>query len=225
MFSGIQEISWMCLFLNEVTELESVCGELVTHQTVNTSHIGNHGCFIMNCLLFAIKYNMTWNSVSYFVFDSQNIILHNVFIVMLNHRSRMFLTLKELVNWLGMTSFEICVHLISIFVFTVLIVLKMEAIWSMTWWQVFIPLFVADGINTYFCIIVFLRQFQDYAFKHAGLRLLSSLLCFSLLFVFKFLLCQKLSEYHLGLTYPQVSAPLFPLWLVLCIRSCQTSNN
>ncbi|KAL4223928.1 hypothetical protein ACF0H5_017390 [Mactra antiquata] len=145
--------------------------------------------------------------------------------VMFAQRSGMYLTLKQLVSWLGMTAFEICVHLVSIFVFTILIVLKIEQFWSMTWWQVFIPLFVADGVNTYFCIIVFIRQYLDYALKQAGLRLFSSLLCFSFLFVFKFLLCQKLSDDHIGLTYPQVSAPLFPLWLLLCVRSCQTNIN
>lgn len=137
----------------------------------------------------------------------------------------MFLTLKELVRWFGMTAFEIWVHLVSVFVFSVLVVLKQETVIHLTWWSVFTPLYVADGLNTYFCIIVFIRQYQDYALRPAGIRHLSSLLCCSLLFVFKFLLCQKLSDGMSGLSHTEVIAPLFPLLVILSIRSCQAQQH
>lgn len=139
--------------------------------------------------------------------------------------SAMFLTLKDLVRWFGMTAFEIWMHVVSLLVFSVLITLKQEGGAEMSWWTAFTPLFVADGVNAYFCIIVFIRQYQDYSLRTAGVRLFSSLLCFSLLFVFKFLLCQKLSDRYSGLSHIEVTAPLFPLLLLLQIRSCQTQQH
>jgi hypothetical protein len=137
----------------------------------------------------------------------------------------MFLTLKELVRWFGMTAFEIWVHLVTIFIFSILVVLKQEGVLHLTWWSTFSPLYFADGLNTYFCIIVFIRQYQDYAFRPAGLRLISSLLCCSLLFVFKFLLCKKFSERSSRLSHTEVIAPLFPLLVILSIRSCQAQQH
>ena len=137
----------------------------------------------------------------------------------------MFLTLKELVRWFGMTVFEIWVHLLTLLIFTVLTTLKQEGVVEMSWWSAFSPLFVADGVNAYFCIIVFIRQYQDYSLKTAGVRLFSSLLVFSLLFVFKFLLLQKLSDKFSTLSHTEVIAPLFPLLVLLSIRSCQSQTH
>ena len=133
----------------------------------------------------------------------------------------MFFTLKEFVKWFGMTAFEIWVHLVVILIFSVLVVLKQEQIIDMSWWWAFCPLFVGGGVNTYFCIIVFIRQFYEGPLRQSILRMLSSLLCYSLLFVFQFLLCQKLEERVSDLSHSKVMAPLFPLLLILFIRSCQ----
>ncbi|KAL3870484.1 hypothetical protein ACJMK2_038539 [Sinanodonta woodiana] len=133
----------------------------------------------------------------------------------------MFFTLKELVKWLGMTSFEIWTHLFTLLLFSVLSILKHEGVLSqVSWWTIFTPLFAADGLNTYFCVIVFFRQFKESDFRQAGLRLLFSLLCLSLLFIFKFLLCQKLTWNRL-MTFTEVIAPLFPLLVILAIKACQ----
>ena len=133
----------------------------------------------------------------------------------------MFFTLKELVKWFGMTVFEIWIHLVSILIFSVLATLKHEHLLENTsWWTVFSPLFVADGLNTYFCLIVFIRQYKEEDLRQAGLRFFFSILSFSLLFTFKFLLCQKLSH-SATLTHTEVIAPLFPLLVILSIRSCQ----
>lgn len=134
----------------------------------------------------------------------------------------MFLTLNELVRWFGMTVFEIWVYLVTLLVFTVLTTLKQEGVAEMSWWSTFTPLFAADGVNAYFCIIVFIRQYQDYSLRTACLRLFSSLLGFLLLFLFKYLLCQKLSDEVSTLSHTEVIAPLFPLLVFLSIRSCQS---
>ena len=137
----------------------------------------------------------------------------------------MFFTLKELVRWFGMTVFEIWIHLVSILIFSVLAVLKHENIMtSTTWWIVFLPLFIADGLNAYFCMIVFIRQYKEEDLRQAGLRFFFSVLSFSLLFTFKFLMCQKLS-YSASLTHTEVIAPVFPLLVILSIRSCQAQSH
>ena len=117
--------------------------------------------------------------------------------------------------------FEIWIHLVSIFIFSILAVLKHEEVLtSASWWSVFTPLFVADGLNAYFCMIVFIRQYKEEDLRQAGLRFFFSILSFSLLFTLKFLLCQKVSSSAI-LTHTEVIAPVFPLLVILSIRSCQ----
>ncbi|XP_064622760.1 transmembrane protein 203-like [Lineus longissimus] len=132
----------------------------------------------------------------------------------------MLFTLKEIVKWLGMTVFEIWLHLLSVFLFTILAVLKHEGAVNISWWYAFIPLFTCDGLNTYFCLIVFIRMFKEQEYRQAALRLLSSLMCVTLIFVFKILLCQKLAKQN-ELSYSEILAPIFILLQVLVIKACQ----
>ena len=46
---------------------------------------------------------------------------------------------------------------------------------STSWFLVFAPLFICDGLNAYFCIIVFIRQYLESQFRIALLRALWSL--------------------------------------------------
>ena len=84
----------------------------------------------------------------------------------------------ELLRWLGVSVFEIWVWLLSLLVFSVLLTLKVEGVLSAStsWFLVFSPLFISDLINSYFCIIVFIRQYLYQEFKNAPLRALWSLL-------------------------------------------------
>ncbi|XP_033730055.1 transmembrane protein 203-like [Pecten maximus] len=133
----------------------------------------------------------------------------------------MFFTLKEIVKWLGITSFEIWMHVVSVAVFSVLSVLKYEDMVDMTWWEAFTPLFICDGLCAYFCIIVFIRMYRDFGnLRPAIVRLLSSLLYVTLLFVFKILLSQKLSRVKI-ISNSEVMAPLFILLQIVMIRACQ----
>ena len=68
--------------------------------------------------------------------------------------------------------------LFSLTVFSVLLVLKIEGYLlpaSVSWFLVFAPLFICDGLNAYFCIIVFIRQYLESQFRVALLRALWSL--------------------------------------------------
>ena len=133
----------------------------------------------------------------------------------------MLFTLKEIVKWLGMTAFEIWLHLVTLFVFSILAVLKYHGIVNSTWWTVFIPLFACVGLNVYFCTIVFIRMYKEKEYRLAGLRLLSSVMMLVCLFVFKILLCQRLNR-EKNFSYSEVFAPVFVALQILMVRACQT---
>ena len=140
----------------------------------------------------------------------------------------MFFQLKELLKWLGLTVFEIWVGLLSFTVFTVLLTLKVEKVFdSLTWWQVFSPLFISDALNSYFCVIVFIRMYLEGAYKSALIRALWSQFMIALLFVFKYLLSQRLIEdennleTNSKLEFSEVMSPIFILLQLVMIRACQ----
>ena len=140
----------------------------------------------------------------------------------------MTFTLKELVRWLGMTVFEIWMNLVWLFVFSIIAVLKYEGVLSTSWWNIFIPLFISDALNAYFCIIVFIRMHreQDYhmaGLRGAGLRLFSSIFCLISVCIFKVFLCQKLSA-EKDYSYSEVFVPVFIVLQVLVIRACRHTS-
>ncbi|XP_011496147.1 PREDICTED: transmembrane protein 203 [Ceratosolen solmsi marchali] len=135
----------------------------------------------------------------------------------------MIFSLNELVHWLGLTIFEIWINLISLTIFTILLALKLDNEYFMDnsgWWIVFSPLFVADGLNTYFCAIIFIRMHMGSMIKVGILRALWSLISLLLVFVFKYLLCKKLSAQS-TLEYSEVLSPVFILLQLIAIRACQ----
>ena len=141
---------------------------------------------------------------------------------------KMFFQLKELLKWLGLTVFEIWVGLLSFTVFTVLLTLKVEKVFdSLTWWQVFSPLFISDALNSYFCVIVFIRMYLEGAYKSALIRALWSQFMIALLFVFKYLLSQRLIEdennleSNSKLEFSEVMSPIFILLQLVMIRARQ----
>ena len=132
----------------------------------------------------------------------------------------MFFTLQEIVKWLGMTVFEIWLNIVTLIIFSVLAILKGQDAISFSWWKVFIPLFLCDGLCAYFCIIVFVRTYKARDLRGAGVRLLSSVVFLVCLFVFKLLFCQKLSNEN-KLSYSEVFASLFVALQILMVRACQ----
>jgi hypothetical protein len=134
----------------------------------------------------------------------------------------MFFTLNELVQWLGLTVFEIWINLLAITLFTILLALRMENVITGdgAWWIVFAPLFAADGLNAYFCTIVYIRMQLERLYKVALFRVSWSFLFLVLLFVFKFLLCQKLSGKS-SYEYSEVLVPIFILLQLIMVRACQ----
>lgn len=136
----------------------------------------------------------------------------------------MFFTIKEIVAWLGLTVFEIWVNLISLLIFTFLLALKYNTFSDIyeNWWMIFLPLFTADALNAYFCIIIFIRMQLESPFKEALLRLCWSGTFLLTTFLFKLLLCKKLAG-QVTLDYYEVFTPLFVLLQLIAIRACQQS--
>lgn len=132
-------------------------------------------------------------------------------------------SLNELVHWLGLTIFEIWINLVSLTIFTILLALKLDDnyfVGHAEWWEVFSPLFIADGLNTYFCAIVFIRLYMEEMIRVAISRALWSLISLVLIFLFKYLLCQKLSGQS-TLEYSEILSPIFILLQLIAVRACQ----
>ena len=108
----------------------------------------------------------------------------------------MFFQLKELLRWLGLTVFEIWVGLLFFTVFTVLLTLKVENVVdskTLTWWHVFSPLFISDALNSYFCVIVFIRMYLEGQYKSALIRFVfHTQYWFEILHISKKICCERL---------------------------------
>ncbi|XP_076866801.1 transmembrane protein 203 [Brachyhypopomus gauderio] len=138
----------------------------------------------------------------------------------------MLFSLRELVQWLGFATFELFLHLGALLVFSILVALRVDMMTPvMSWWLVFVPLFTADGLSTYFTAIVSIRLYQEGEKRLAVLRLLWVLTVLSLKLVCEVLLCQKLAEHehtHDPL-YGLIISPLFVLLQLLMIRACRVN--
>lgn len=123
---------------------------------------------------------------------------------------------------LGISAFEIWFNIISLTVFTFLLAFKVDdgPLNEQNWWLIFLPLFVADGLNCYFCIIVFIRMYLSGQIKNGLLCTTWSLIVLTLIFVFKFLLCRKLSGQS-NLEYSEIVSPIFILLQLFVARACQ----
>ncbi|XP_039256667.1 transmembrane protein 203-like [Styela clava] len=136
----------------------------------------------------------------------------------------MLLANKDVIKWLGFSSFEIFIQLSCLLVCTILIMCKveLESFADISWWRIFIPMFAADGMTLYFSTIVFIRTFHKGNHKEAFRRVLWVSLLLVLLFLFKMLLCQLL-EGAKKTSAAGVMSPLFVLWGLLIIRACKVT--
>ncbi|KAH1025452.1 hypothetical protein HUJ05_010179 [Dendroctonus ponderosae] len=93
----------------------------------------------------------------------------------------MFFTIEEMVKWLGLTVFEIWITLLSLLTFTIMLAVKFDPdieFYNNDWWLIFLPLFVGDALNAYFCIIVFIRMIMETTLKFCIMKL-----CWSVTFL------------------------------------------
>lgn len=137
----------------------------------------------------------------------------------------MFFSIDELVRWLGLTVFEIWINLISLLAFTVILAVSYDPavdLPSNNWWMIFFPLFAGDALNTYFCVIIFIRMLSEMTIRTSLLRVSWSGTFLLMTFLFKFLLCKKLLG-QINLDYSEVFAPLYILLQLIAVRACQQS--
>ncbi|KAL1494466.1 hypothetical protein ABEB36_010062 [Hypothenemus hampei] len=135
----------------------------------------------------------------------------------------MFFSVRDVSKWLGLHLFVMCIMLVSVLVFTIILVIKFDPnieTPANDWWVIFSPLFVGDALCAYFCVIIFLRIILEITIKRSILKLCWSVTFLTLIFVFKFLLCKKLLA-QLSLDYSEVFAPLYILLQLIAFRACQ----
>ena len=129
---------------------------------------------------------------------------------------------KDMLRWLGVTPFEVCMIAVSLLVYAILVVAKSCTSYldSVSWWQVHGPLFACDCLWAYFCCIVLIRQLVDQSYRSAVYRALWSFNQILLIFLFKLLLCFRL-EGQKQITQTEILSPLFVLLILLVVRACQ----
>ena len=70
----------------------------------------------------------------------------------------MLLSLRELIVWTGLGTFEVSLHCFALCIFTVLTTLRVEGLLDTSWHVVFIPLYVALATMIYYDVILYLRM-------------------------------------------------------------------
>lgn len=129
--------------------------------------------------------------------------------------------LKEILRWFGVTVFEILLFCVALTLYSFLLAFKLAGFMpNTTWYIVHSPLFVADALIAYFCLIVFIRQYLERTYRVAVFRALWSFNQVMLIFLHKLLLCFKL-EGQKGITNSEIFSPIFALLILLVIRACQ----
>ncbi|CDW57585.1 hypothetical protein TTRE_0000587701 [Trichuris trichiura] len=130
------------------------------------------------------------------------------------------LSLTETIRLLGVTVFELWMQLAGALIFSVLLVLKMELGLPWSWCTVFSPLFVVSVLNTFFTLIVFLRQyFGEESVKLAAFRLITVGLLVGLTVTTEMVICLRL-EFGSSLSHAVTLCPVYVLLFVLLFRSC-----
>lgn len=144
----------------------------------------------------------------------------------------MFLmNMKSVTRWLVMTEFEMLLNIVGLFATTILVCLKLDYAYAVSWKLVIMPMFVGDALQAYFCIIVFIRQFFQYQAKPAVLRLIISSLFVAIRFSFKiyvYLILNVDSESSDNEGLKRFDYGSFPLFLhltMLIFRSCQLKKD
>ncbi|RTG88035.1 uncharacterized protein DC041_0004144 [Schistosoma bovis] len=170
----------------------------------------------------------------------------------------MTISLNDLVNWLHITPFELSIHIIGIIFSLSIAVLWDEKILDILctnqkeivlWW-VFLPLWCADALVSYFNLVIFFRRIHYHKVVrqnlcHHGFRpdylpsppwssvILDTTykLVFDFcIFAFKLLLFRKLvyisqSNFTYGTVFSPVICVMTLVLLSICIKNCRNISN
>ena len=134
------------------------------------------------------------------------------------------MNIKSVTRWLVMTEFEMLLNVLGVFIFTVLLCLKIDLGYDLSWRYILMPMFVADAMQAYFCIIVFLRQFFEFQTKPAILRFIISSLFLATRLLFKLfvylILTGNKNDENNKFRFHYATFPLFLHLTLLMFRSC-----
>lgn len=127
--------------------------------------------------------------------------------------------LKTLCCWFVMTEFEVFMNLCAIFVFTVLLCLKLDSFYEFEWFSIFLPLFIADFLQANFCSILFMRQILQNQKKMAVFRLILSGMFLLARFMFKYLTYQFINSSG-SFKFQVVAIPIYFHLVFLLFKTC-----
>ena len=130
----------------------------------------------------------------------------------------MFQSWSELTIWLNTTLFEIFLFLISLLLSSIILAIKLEFSPQIGLKTVFLPLYIFDILSAYFCMIIFIRQYQNNTFRAALIRAFFSFKRIVLMALFKYLLIAKLDG-EISLSYSEIFLPFTYLLFVFTWRS------
>jgi len=136
----------------------------------------------------------------------------------------MLFKLQEFEKWLGFSTIEIWLNLVSWTIFTVLLTLKAEefGLVQLSWGEVFYPLVINDCLSLYFWTIVVIREFLGgYGFRFC--RNVKNILRIFNWTIFKHGLVQHLTgEIHLdflGASASLMAWILFEVMTLCCLKN------
>jgi len=81
---------------------------------------------------------------------------------------------KKLLDWLGVTMFEIFLFSGFLLISIILLSCKLDGVLQLSWFNVFLPLYINDALAAYFCMIIFIRQYINGYVKQAFYRAIYS---------------------------------------------------
>lgn len=160
--------------------------------------------------MFGTQFYTLWTAAAFFPFPGPSV--------------KMIFTLKELTKWLQVTIFEFTMILLSVLVFSILLVLKLEELIDISWWSVFIPLYTCDTLMVYFDLIVFINLYLVSEKRLAVKRIILNGVILLLVVIYKVLLCQQL-EGTRNMNFANIHAPVFLLFFFLLMRACFVYDN
>ncbi|KRZ17833.1 Transmembrane protein [Trichinella zimbabwensis] len=131
------------------------------------------------------------------------------------------LSLSETSEITGLTLLEIWMYMVGSLIFSILLTLKMELFPAMAWSFVFSPLFIVSGLDAYFTLIVFFRQYfqSDQVLKVAAPRLLFVGFFILLVLASELLLCIKMTH-ESSFSYAVALSPVYLILFELFFRTC-----
>uniref|UniRef100_A0A914HYU8 Transmembrane protein n=1 Tax=Globodera rostochiensis TaxID=31243 RepID=A0A914HYU8_GLORO len=138
--------------------------------------------------------------------------------------------MNELTRWTGLTLFEMDLHVIALFLTSVLVALNWHFLIPLTILQLFTPLFIASALNFFFLVIVFVRAvLEDGSPRRAIVGNAFHFFRTTMITLFKVFLCHKLqSDFEQGkqqqsvnLAYYIVMVPLWALLIALSVHACR----